>query len=47
MIATVADKGVTADEVNRAKRSLVADSVYAQDNQGTLARIFGAGSPTA
>lgn len=46
VIATVADKGVSADEVNRAKRSLVADSVYAQDNQGTLARIFGAGLST-
>lgn len=36
----VAD-GVTDEELARAKRSIVADAIYAQDSQTTLARIFG------
>src|SRR5437016_1116833 len=35
VIAEVADKGVTAEEIDRAKSRLIADTVYAQDNQGT------------
>jgi zinc protease len=37
----VAQKGVTADELERAKTRLIADAVYAQDNQSTLARWYG------
>ncbi|MBO0712333.1 MAG: insulinase family protein [Acetobacteraceae bacterium] len=38
----VKDNGVTADELDRCKNGLVADALYAQDNQATLARWFGA-----
>jgi len=38
--------GITADELERAKTDLVADAVYAQDNQATLARWYGAGLAT-
>jgi zinc protease len=43
VIAELAEKGVTADELERAKSRLVADTIYAQDNQATLARWFGGG----
>jgi len=33
--------GVTTEEVERAKKQLVAAAVYAQDNQQTMAQIFG------
>ena len=33
---------MTDDELERSKNRLIADSVYAQDNQGTLARWYGA-----
>jgi zinc protease len=46
VIADVVDKGITDDELDRAKNRLIADSVYAQDNQATLARWFGAGLAT-
>jgi zinc protease len=42
VIAEVADKGVTNDELERAKIKLVADVVYAQDSQATMARWYGA-----
>ena len=35
-------KGVRPDELVRAKNRLIADTVYAQDNQSTLARWYGA-----
>jgi zinc protease len=38
--------GVTADELERAKTGLIADAVYAEDNQATLARWYGAGLAT-
>jgi zinc protease len=41
VIAAVLDKGVTEDELERAKNRLIASAVYAQDNQATLARWFG------
>ena len=41
VIAEVAEHGVTADELARAKTRLVADFVYAQDNQMVLARFYG------
>ena len=44
-IDTVMDEvvanGVTADETERTKNRLIADAVFAQDNQATLARWFG------
>jgi zinc protease len=42
----VASKGITADELARAKTRMVADAVYAQDNQATLARWYGAALTT-
>ena len=42
VIAEVADKGVTNDELERTKIKLVADVVYAQDSQATMARWYGA-----
>jgi len=42
VLADVAAHGITADELDRAKTGLIADAVYAQDNQATLARWYGA-----
>jgi zinc protease len=33
---------VSADELERAKSRLIADATYAQDNQATMARWYGA-----
>jgi zinc protease len=41
-IARIAADGVTDAELDRAKTRLVADAIYAQDNQSTLARYYGA-----
>jgi zinc protease len=41
VIADVVSKGVTPDEVERAKNRLIADAIYAQDNQATMARWYG------
>jgi zinc protease len=38
--------GVTAEELDRAKSRMVADMVYAQDNQSYLARMYGAALTT-
>jgi zinc protease len=38
--------GVTADELDRAKTRLIADAVYAEDNQVTLARWYGSALAT-
>jgi zinc protease len=46
VIAEVADKGITSDELTRAKTRMIADAVYAQDNQATLARWYGAALTT-
>jgi zinc protease len=43
VIARVAADGVTTAELERAKTRLIADSVYAQDSQSHLARMYGAG----
>jgi len=45
-IADITEHGVTADELERAKNRLIADIVYAQDNQATLARWYGAALAT-
>ena len=42
VVAEIADKGVSNDELERAKVKLVADVVYAQDSQATMARWYGA-----
>ncbi len=41
VLAETAKSGVGADEVVRAGQRLLAGAIYAQDNQATLARIFG------
>ena len=41
VIATLIDKGVGEEELARAKTRLIADAVYAQDNQMSLARWYG------
>jgi zinc protease len=41
VIAELLDKGVTEDEVARARKRFLASAIYAQDSQGTLARVFG------
>ncbi len=41
VIAEIAENGVTNDELERAKIKLVADVVYAQDSQATMARWYG------
>ncbi|WP_029351516.1 pitrilysin family protein [Bosea sp. 117] len=45
-IAELVAKGPDAAELERAKTRLVAESIYAQDNQATLARIYGAALTT-
>ncbi|MDP2298868.1 MAG: pitrilysin family protein [Pseudolabrys sp.] len=41
VIAQVIDKGVTSEELERAKSRMIADAIYAQDNQATMARWYG------
>ena len=41
VIAQVIDKGVTEEELERTKTRLIADAVYAQDNQASMARWYG------
>ena len=40
-IAEVRDNGVTAEELERAKNSVIAQTIYAQDSQQSMARIIG------
>jgi zinc protease len=46
VIAEIAASGITADELERSKTRLIADSVYAQDSQSALARWYGAALTT-
>jgi zinc protease len=46
VIAVVIEKGVTSEELERAKTRLIADAVYAQDNQASLARWYGSSLTT-
>jgi zinc protease len=46
VLAEVIEKGVTAEELERSKNRLIANAIYAQDNQATLARWFGAALTT-
>jgi zinc protease len=41
VLADVIAHGVTSDELDRSKNRLIADAVYADDNQATLARWYG------
>ena len=42
VLAEVMENGVTADELERAKNRMIADAVYANDNQRMLAQWYGA-----
>ena len=44
VLADVIEHGVTADELERAKTRLIADAVYAQDNQATLGALVRRGA---
>jgi len=46
VVDNVAANGVMADEIERAKNRLVADAIYAQDSQSTMARWYGAALTT-
>jgi zinc protease len=46
VIATLLEKGIGTEEVERSKSRMVADHIYAQDNQATLARLYGAALTT-
>ena len=41
VIAGIADEGISASELDRAKSRMIADVIYDQDNQSTLARWYG------
>ncbi|KZL18710.1 Protease 3 precursor [Pseudovibrio axinellae] len=41
VIDDVLENGVSAEEVERSKRSMLASAIYSQDKQDVLARIFG------
>jgi zinc protease len=46
VIASFLDKGPAVEEVERSKARMIADYVYAQDNQSQLARMYGAALTT-
>jgi zinc protease len=46
VIASFLDKGPTTEEIERTKSRMIADYVYALDNQSTLARMYGAALTT-
>ncbi len=46
VLTDISENGITADELELAKNRLIADAVYAQDNQATLARWYGAALAT-
>jgi zinc protease len=46
VLVAVCEDGITADELSLAKNRLIADVIYAQDNQTTLARWYGAALAT-
>jgi zinc protease len=45
-IAALLDSGPTTEELERAKSRLIADTIYAQDNQSQLVRMYGAALAT-
>jgi zinc protease len=46
VVAEIADKGITPDELDRAKSRMIASFIYAQDNQSAQARLYGAALAT-
>lgn len=46
VIAEIAENGISAEELERAKRKVLASAIYAQDSQSSLARIFGSSLTT-
>lgn len=46
IIADVAQNGISEEELTRAKTNLLSSVIFAQDNQSSLARIFGAAITT-
>jgi zinc protease len=46
VLAEVIDKGVTGEELDRSKSRMIADAVYANDNQRMLAQWYGASLTT-
>jgi zinc protease len=46
VIETLLDQGPATEELERSKNRMIADYVYAQDNQSTLARMYGAALTT-
>ncbi len=46
VIAGIIEKGVTAEELERSKSRMIADAVYANDNQRMLAQWYGASLAT-
>ena len=46
VIAEVIAKGVDNEELERAKSRLIADSIYSQDNQASMARWYGSALTT-
>jgi len=46
VLADVSEHGIGADALDSAKNRLIADAVYAQDNQASLARWYGAALAT-
>jgi len=46
VIAQLADKGIEPDELERSKSRLIAEAVFAQDNQASMARWYGAALTT-
>jgi zinc protease len=41
VLAEVLDKGITTEELERAKSRMIADAIYANDNQRTMAQWYG------
>jgi zinc protease len=46
VIAEIIEKGITQEELERSRARLIADAVYAQDSQSSLARWYGASLTT-
>ncbi len=46
VLAEVTDKGITNDELERSKSRMIADAIYANDNQRALAQWYGAALAT-
>jgi zinc protease len=46
VLAEIMDKGVTAEELERSKSRMIADAIYANDNQRVMAQWYGAALAT-